>query len=88
LEYLSDGSVQTLLILMGFVLSLFGAYLLVVFLSNRSLRRLADRHRGGRDQPAHPPARLYSRARWVILIMLGVMGGLFGLLILITRLTP
>lgn len=88
MEFLSDGSVQTLLILMGFVLLLFGAYLLMVYLSNRSLRRLADRHRSGRDRRARPPARGVSRARWVILIMLGVMGGLFGLLVLITRLSP
>ena len=88
MEYLSDGSVQTLLVLMGVVLMMFGAYLLMVFLANRSLKQLAKRHQSGRKGEVPTPPRLFSQARWMILIMLGVMSGLFGLLVLISRLTP
>ena len=87
-DFLSDGSVRGLLVVMGIVLLLFAAYFGMVYLSNQSLRKLGERKLALRRSEDPPPAsRLYTQARWVVLILLGVMGGLCGLLVLIVHLS-
>jgi hypothetical protein len=82
LEFLSDDSVRGILIILGVVILLFGAYLLMVYLSNQSIKKLAER---ARIQATTPPrGRLFTQARWVIAIMLALIGGIFGLLVYIT----
>jgi hypothetical protein len=82
LEFLSDDSVHGILIILGVVILLFGAYLLMVYLSNQSIKKLAER---AHIQTSAPPrGRLFTQARWVIAIMLALIGGLFGLLVYIT----
>jgi uncharacterized membrane protein len=82
LEFLSDDSVHGILIILGVVILLFGAYLLMVYLSNQSIRKLAERTRVQASTPTR--GRLFTQARWVIAIMLALIGGLFGLLLYIS----
>ncbi|MFC1654352.1 hypothetical protein ACFL2F_00990 [Myxococcota bacterium] len=79
MEFLSDGSIRGILILVGIILALFGLYLLTVYLSNQSIKRMARRNRNGAN-PA-PPPRIFTRARWAIPILIAVAGSLFGLLV-------
>lgn len=82
LEFLSDDSVQRILVVLGVVLLLFGAYLLMVYLTNQSIRKLAQRARVEAAIPKR--GKLFTQARWIIAIMLALIGGLFGLLVFIT----
>jgi hypothetical protein len=78
-DFLSDGSIRVILILAGIVLALFGLYFYMVYLSNQSVRRMAQRRRDG--APVPPPPRIFTRARWAIPILIIVAGGLLGLLV-------
>ena len=79
MEFLSDGSIRGILVLVGIILALFGVYFLTVYLSNRSIRRMAKRSREGAAPP--PPPRIFTQARWAIPILIAVAGSLFGLLV-------
>ena len=82
LEFLSDDSVQGILVILGVVIMLFGAYLVMVYLSNQSIRKLAQRARVTAAVPSR--GRLFTQARWIIAIMLALIAGLIGLLVFIT----
>ncbi len=82
LEFLSDDSVRGILIILGVVILLFGAYLLMVYMSNQSIKKLAQRVRVEASMPTR--GRLFTQARWIIAIMLALIGGIFGLLVFIT----
>lgn len=79
MEFLSDGSIRGILILVGIILALFGVYFLTMYLSNQSIKRMARRSRDGAKNP--PPPRIFTQARWAIPILIAVAGSLFGLLV-------
>ena len=79
MEFLSDGPIRGILILVGIILALFGVYLLTVYLSNQSIKRMARRRRDGANPPSAP--KILTQARWAIPILIVVAGSLFGLLV-------
>ncbi len=78
MEFLTDPSVQRILIIAGGVLGLFGVYFALAVASNRSVRRLADslrRRQDGRRREVRlePMSRLFA-PHWAILILLSAAG--------------
>jgi hypothetical protein len=85
LEFLADESVRGVLNVCLVICLLFGLYLTMVFFSNRSLRKLADRSRVSREGvTAEPPTlKRAGRDRMFLVIAIGLAGCLLGLLLLI-----
>ena len=79
MEFLSDGSIRGILILVGIVLALFGVYFYIIYLSNQSIKRMARRSRNGAKET--PPPGIFTKARWAIPILIIVAGSLLGLLV-------
>lgn len=82
MEFLADESAQRILIIAGGILGMFALYFYLAVLSNRSVQRLAERIRRGKNRQVkvQPASRIFSLP-WAILVLVGAAIILFAMLI-------